>query len=263
MGTGSSFTFAPNTLANGDSIKCILTANNSCQTTSTAVSNVIVLTVNQTPNVPGVITTVSKTPTTINLTWTAIAGASNYFLDVASDSGFISFINGYNNLSVAGITQNVSGLTPFTKYYSRVRSGSAQGCVSANSVVHIDTTAANNITVTITAFLQGLYAGGRTMTPAIFNADGTSSATIADTITVELHASNSPYDMMYTKVGTLSTIGIAVLTFPGSTLGNSYYLVIKNRNSVETWSALPVVIIANTNYDFSAPATPVLAPTNH
>ncbi|MCX6209981.1 MAG: pectinesterase family protein, partial [Bacteroidetes bacterium] len=49
VATGSSITFPANTLSNGDIITCVLTANNPCQTTGTATSNAITMTVNQSP----------------------------------------------------------------------------------------------------------------------------------------------------------------------------------------------------------------------
>jgi hypothetical protein len=49
VGTGSTISFAAGTLTTGDTIRCILTANNNCQTTATANSNSIRLFVNQSP----------------------------------------------------------------------------------------------------------------------------------------------------------------------------------------------------------------------
>ncbi|MCX6208157.1 MAG: hypothetical protein NTZ59_01320, partial [Bacteroidetes bacterium] len=49
VATGSSITFPANTLSNGDIITCVLTANNTCQTSATATSNAITMTVNQSP----------------------------------------------------------------------------------------------------------------------------------------------------------------------------------------------------------------------
>jgi hypothetical protein len=43
------------------------------------------------------------------------------------------------------------------------------------------------------------------------------------------------------------------LVLPSNTIGNSYYLVIKHRNSIETWSASPILINSTANYyDFSS-----------
>ena len=255
VGTGSSFTFAPNTLSNSDTIKCILTANNVCQTSATANSNIIILTVNQSLSAPVAITTISKTASSINLSWSTIAGAASYQLDVANDSNFTSLLIGYSNLSVAATSQSISGLTPSTIYFVRIRSVSTSGCISINSSTYNDTTPANVATLTITVFIQGLYSGGRTMTPALFNANGSSPINIADSILVELHSNTSPFDLVYSNNGMLGTNGNASFIFPVAAIGNSYYIVIKNRNAMETWSALPVVISSNTFYDFSSTVT--------
>lgn len=55
----------------------------------------------------------------------------------------------------------------------------------------------------------------------------------------------------YTQKVILHTNGTASVQFPGATLGNSYHVAIKHRNSMETWSASPVTISSTTSYDFS------------
>ena len=72
--------------------------------------------------------------------WSASTGATNYFLDVATDSGFTTFVSGYDNLSVGDATsRSVTGLEPGTVYYYRVRAQNGGGA-SANSSVITTTT---------------------------------------------------------------------------------------------------------------------------
>ncbi|MDD3878248.1 MAG: FISUMP domain-containing protein [Bacteroidales bacterium] len=68
-----------------------------------------------------------------NANWNASVGATLYYLDVVSDTGFTSFITGYENLNVGNVTSyNVTGLNSGTDYYYRVRASSVSG-VSDNS----------------------------------------------------------------------------------------------------------------------------------
>nr|WP_288833324.1 T9SS sorting signal type C domain-containing protein [uncultured Flavobacterium sp.] len=63
--------------------------------------------------------------------WGYAANATNYILDVATDSGFTSIVSGYNNLSVGNVLNYVvTGLNPSTTYYYRVR---ASGCGTSAS----------------------------------------------------------------------------------------------------------------------------------
>jgi phosphodiesterase/alkaline phosphatase D-like protein len=59
--------------------------------------------------------------------WTAVAGATGYVLDVATDAGFTSIVPGYNGLAVAGTNRNVNGLSTGTTYFYRVRAESNCG----------------------------------------------------------------------------------------------------------------------------------------
>ncbi|MCX6185742.1 MAG: hypothetical protein NTU43_01940 [Bacteroidetes bacterium] len=113
-----------------------------------------------------------------------------------------------------------------------------------------------NANIQIKAFLEGLYISNGEMIPAPYTANGSTPSTIADTIVIELHGVAIPCLTKHTFKTTLSIYGIANCSFPNSIIGNSYYIVIKHRNSNETWSANPVLISSNnTSYDFSLSAS--------
>ncbi len=109
--------------------------------------------------------------------------------------------------------------------------------------------------LSIVAFLEAFYQANGNMTCAPFNADGITSNLIADTIIVELHEAIGNHSLVYTTLGLLKVNGIIDLTFPIGVNGNSYYIAMKHRNSIETWSSLPILFTLTTNYDFSSTAT--------
>ena len=221
-------------------------AGSSCESARAMVT----ATVNPIPSAPSVPATVSKTGSSIDVTWNSVSGATAYQLDVATDAGFTSMVSGYNNLSVSGNSKSITGLVGGTSYFIRVRAINSTSCASANSSTLNETTPASNVNVALTAFLQGMYVGSSAMTAAPFNADGVTSNTIADTITVELRTASG--NLAYSSVGTINTSGVANITFPGAAIGSSYYITIKHRNSVATATADTITILANgTSYNFS------------
>ena len=112
----------------------------------------------------------------------------------------------------------------------------------------------NAKTLNLTLYLEGLF-NGSTMNKAR-NATGDQfPGNVADQITVELHNSTSPYALAggpYTV--NVNTDGTATATIP-ATLGASYYIVLKHRNSIETWNGTPLSFsAASVSYNFSAAA---------
>ncbi|MFA9191998.1 T9SS sorting signal type C domain-containing protein [Flavobacterium sp. FZUC8N2.13] len=99
---------------------------------SSSNSNTVTVTVNATPSVPSTASPYSATCSGFTAQWGYASNATNYILDIATDSGFTSIVSGYNNLSVGDVLSYVvTGLNPATTYYYRVR---ASGCsTSANS----------------------------------------------------------------------------------------------------------------------------------
>jgi hypothetical protein len=104
----------------------------------------------------------------------------------------------------------------------------------------------------VTAFLEGLYAGNSKMTPSLFNADGVSSLTIADTVLLELHENISPFNVVFSVNTLISTSGLINISLPLNLIGNSYYIILKHRNSIEIWSESPLTINSTNSYDFTS-----------
>jgi hypothetical protein len=51
------------------------------------------------------------------------------------------------------------------------------------------------------------------------------------------------------------TDGTISLTLPADVVGNSYYIVVNHRNTVQTWSATPVTMTSTTSFDFTTAAS--------
>ena len=112
--------------------------------------------------------------------------------------------------------------------------------------------------IALKLFLEGLYAGSSQMNQAR-NATAPELGTgIADMISVELHNASSPYGLAYIYNNTdLHTDGVVNIDdVPGSITG-SYFIVVKHRNSIETWSKLPLDFSSpsDVSYDFSTAAS--------
>lgn len=72
--------------------------------------------------------------------WNAAAGATRYYLDVATDSGFTSLVGGYNNKDVGNTTSSsVTGLAPGTTYYYRVRAYNGLGSSDESNTISVAT----------------------------------------------------------------------------------------------------------------------------
>ncbi|MFM7016894.1 MAG: PKD domain-containing protein [Bacteroidota bacterium] len=108
------------------------------------------------------------------------------------------------------------------------------------------------VTMNMKLYIEGFYdAASNSMAPVI---DAATYPTLTDTVTLSLAQPTSPYNIVYTDKKVVSTNGQISFTFPLAVLNQSYYLVIKHRNSLETWSKNPVLFnTANKSLDITAP----------
>ncbi len=97
----------------------------------------------------------------------------------------------------------------------------------------------NAVNLFLSVRIQGLYSSGA-MEPLLMNQEVGDDPTIVDTITVELHESVAPYSKVYSANGLLHTDGTATIQFPVAAINSSYYIAVKHRSSLETWSKSPV-----------------------
>lgn len=154
-----------------------------------------------------------------------------------------------NSGGVVATTQSVSlGAGTYT-----LTATNLNGCVNTDSVTVVSQQC--NTYLNLKAYLQSYYDAGGFMHPVLMNQSVGSNSSLTDSITVELHASTPPYAKVVGKKVLLNTNGTtATIQYP-TTIG-SYYIVVKHRNAVETWSADSIYFgVAPVNYDFTTAAS--------
>ena len=105
----------------------------------------------------------------------------------------------------------------------------------------------------IKLFIEGYYVGNNLMQPVLFNNTLSSDPTACDSITVKLYDAQNPQLEVASVNAILHSNGNATVLFPNAVLNHSLYIVVRHRNSIETWSKLPVTIGGFTTYDFTVP----------
>lgn len=150
------------------------------------------------------------------------------------------------NWSTGKTTRTVSVNTAGTFTVTVTDANGCTGIASATTSTNVCT-----LTLNLKAFIEGLYAGGGLLNPVLLTSGISSDPTICDSITVELHDQTNPASIIISQKVALHTNGQAQLTLPGALVGGSYYVVIRSRNAIETWSKMPVTLSMITNFDFT------------
>ena len=95
----------------------------------------------------------------------------------------------------------------------------------------------------LTMLIQGFY-------------NSTTNLMVQDTATVYLRNSVFPFTKVDSAKAYLSNTGAALFTFTNSLNGVNYYLQVKQRNSLETWSKTTQTFVSNSlTYDFTTAGT--------
>ena len=246
VGTNSSL-YSENTLANINIITCVMTSNASCASPLTANSNSITITLNDfvTPSV------------TINVDYpnTICEGKRVTFTAIPVNGGTNPVYQWKRNGNVVGT--NSAAYSDNTLANNDVivcKMTSSESCAVPNPTTSNSISMSVNscVEISVKLFIQGFYLGGNQMISAI---DPLAHPTICDTISIELHNSISPYNILYYTIGTIDINGNGQFIFPAGIINQSFYLVVRHRNALETWSQNPLLINTSTiSYDFSTAA---------
>lgn len=152
-----------------------------------------------------------------------------------------------NTLTAGGVSTGSGGTASFSIGqidYVSVNSGGGKLSEGVQQVFQVE--------FNLKYFIEGYYAGAGLMSKVLFNEgiESNSLSTNVDTVTVELHAPASPFAIVDSYKGLLQTNGIVRCSFPNGIEGNSYYVVVKHRNTLQTWSSTAITL-ASTLYDFT------------
>jgi hypothetical protein len=152
----------------------------------------------------------------------------------------------FNQLS----TTSISAILPTGANTGLIYVGQTNGC-STQSSINFTLSNPTNIQLNIKAFIQGFYIGGGQMNAVL---DPIALPLVTDSIKLSLMTAFFPYNEITSRTGIIHTNGNASFIFPSTFANNNYYLVVKHRNSIETWSSSPVFIgNSDVNFDFTVP----------
>lgn len=106
------------------------------------------------------------------------------------------------------------------------------------------------VTLNVRAYIEGLYRGSGNM-------QGLLAPSVADTIRLSLVNPSPPFAVEHNRSTLLDISGDASATFSNIPIeGDSYYLVLKHRNSLETWSSDSILFDSPVvTYDFTGSAS--------
>lgn len=180
-----------------------------------------------------------------NAAWTVSTAEAYRYIPTTSGTYLWSPSTGLNSTTVQYPT--VTGLNATTTYTVTATIGT---CVLTDTVL---ITLCPQVFLNLNCLLQGMTLSG-TMPPYLYQQGLSANTNASDLITVELRNSTSPYALVSSSTSEINNVGLSLHKFNNTTTG-SYYVVVKNRNSIETWSKNPVsfTVGATTNYSFKTP----------
>jgi hypothetical protein len=167
--------------------------------------------------------------------------AAEYFVD--TDPG----VGAGNTLTIATPADSVN--TTFTipttglpagthRLYIRTKNSEGVWSLSEPRIINLSTDPG----LTVKLFIEGFYLGAGQMAAVL---DPDNRPQVCDSITIALADTVPPYNILSSSSTVIYTDGSVQLVYPTEYFGRSYYVVIRHRNTIETWSKYPVSLRNN------------------
>lgn len=181
-------------------------------------------------------TGVSLTPA---LDWTDVSGADYFRVQISTSSTFTTTVLDITNIEASNYSVPSGNLSGNTIYYWRVCGYNAGG--QGAWATYFRFTTLQTFSLGLKVYLEGFY---------------DVATQVRDTVTVYLAYPTTPFAFADSSKVYLSATGTATLSYGNAANGN-YYIVIRHRNHIETWSssAQPFTTGQTVNYDFTTAQT--------
>jgi chitodextrinase len=183
--------------------------------------------------------------TTTSYTVTGLTYATSYTFSIVSKDAAGNSSNSSNTLNVTTLMPATTTITACGTYTWAINNQTYTVSGMYTAINSNGDTEFLNLTITtcsslvnLKLFIEGYYDSSLHKMRAVkMNQGEGSSTTIVDNITVELHNSVTNA-LVASTTSTLQTNGTAVATFTPAVTG-TYFIVVKHRNTIQTWSATP------------------------
>ncbi len=183
------------------------------------------------------------------LTWAAtnFPFSSNLLYNINYRSEFDYVVVGQNG----GVFHTTDGGANWNQYNLGLPIGQVIGLTSVHrdtiivggntALVKVALNPPTSPTLNVTALIEGFYNG---------------TSMVSDTVKVQLRNSSAPYSVLEEKNLIVDTLGNTNSVFSSVDYFKSFYIALKHRNALETWSKSPMSFIDDTlAYDFTTAAT--------
>ena len=187
----------------------------------------------------------------IIITGTSVSGSE--FFDPGADAGGPGFAN-HIAASISGsvtvnsitfnsptqVTLNISTVGSPAGFKNITVTNPDGQIATGNNLINVQALPVLNIT----ALIEGFYTASTNLM-------------VRDTMRVYLHTNSSPYSVVDSALTYLSTTGTGSVTFANAVNSVNYYIRLKHRNGLETWSASPgqQFTASALSYDFTTAAS--------